>query len=208
MAISPEDITAAPEGTVKPTPAAEPSEKPDAKEGDTTGGLPDELLEKAPALGLLMEGAPPATYAAKDAEYPELKVVEKHIKELGKAGFGVYGTKDGNNVVLFNGLLITPEEIAAADEAGTLDQVATPYDQLRAEFGGADSQSGGGAPASADVPGLPAGVAVSGASGGQPAGAQKATANARAKAIQPGAPSSGPSPGAGRILNNIVKPVI
>lgn len=205
MAVNPEDLTATPEGTVKPKPAAEP--KADTK--DTGGGeLPDELLEKVPALGLLVEGAPPATYAPVDAEYPELKVVEKHLKDLGKAGFGVYGTQDGANVVFFNGLLVTPEQVAQADANGQLDSIAAPYESLRAEFEGGAGESGGPAQASPAVPGLPAGVSVPGASGGQPASAQKATANARSKAIQPGAPTSGPAPGAGRILNNIVKPVI
>lgn len=202
MPISPEDIQPAPEGTVKPASA---SKKPAESKKEDGGGLPDELLKEVPALNLLLQGAPPATYAPKDAEYPELKTVEKSVKELGAAGFGVYATQDGANVVLFNGLLVTPDEIKAADENGTLDQIAAPYDALQGEFNGGDGEAGG-APASADVPGLPAGVAVPGPSGGQPASPKVQAA--RAKNTQPGSPTSGPLPGQGRILNSIVKPVV
>jgi hypothetical protein len=201
MPINPEDITAAPEGAVKP------AKEPAADKG-SDGGLPDELLEAVPALGLLMEGAPPATYAASDAEYPELKVVEKHVKDLGKAGFGIYQTKDKANVVLFNGLLVTPDEIKAADEAGQLDSVATPYDQLRNEFKAAAGDSGGPAPASGAESEVSAAPAAPAAPAGDSSTTPSQITTARVANLDVGAPTSGPVPGQGRILNSILKPVV
>jgi hypothetical protein len=56
----------------------------------------------------------------------------------------------------------------------------------------------------------PAPAAMSSPSGpqGLPAGAQRSLAGARIKALQPGAPTSGPEPGAGRLLNQILRPVV
>ena len=49
---------------------------------------------------------------------------------------------------------------------------------------------------------------ASGGAQGAPSGVQRALAKARISALQPGAPTSGPSPGAGRLLNSILKPVV
>lgn len=198
MPVNAEDITAAPAAeTPAPAPAAEEPKPKDTEDG---GELPDEVLEAAPALQLLLNGSPPATFAPKDAEFPELETVAKHLKDLGKAGFGVYGTKDGANVVVFNGLYITPAEVKAADEAGQLDSIAVPYEELRDALGteSAQGEPQGAQPAATPPP----------TSGGSPASTPKSVSTARAKNISVGSPTSGPAPGQGRILNNILKPVV
>lgn len=202
--VSPEDIVAAPAAeTPAPAPETAPA-APEEPKADTKAGdeLPDELLKEAPALQLLLQGSPPATFASKDAEYPELKVVAKHIKELGKAGFGLYQTTDKANVVLFNGLYVTPEDVAAADKAGTLDKIAVPYDELRGALGAQDgaASASGAESAPTTAPAAPA---------SQPAAStENKLTTARVKNLSVGAPTSGPVPGQGRIINNILKPVV
>jgi len=201
--VSPEDLVPAAAGeTPSPEPAAAPAPEAAPKESPASDELPDELLKEAPALQLLLQGAPPATIAPKDAEYPELKVVAKHLKDLGKAGFGVYPTADGANIVFFNGLYVTPEDVAAADKAGTLDQIAVPYDELRGALGAQDGTASASGAASAPVTPPQAAGAPPNAS------TENKLASARIKNTSVGAPTSGPVPGQGRILNNILKPVV
>lgn len=190
--INADDIAPAPEAE---TPAPAPVEE--AAPAEEGAGLPDALLEAAPALQLLMQGSPPATFAAVNAEFPEIETVSKHVKDLGEAGFGIYPTADGVNLVVFNGLYITPEEVKAADEAGQLDQIAVPYEELRSAFGAEPVK---GAVASAPPP-------PSGSPPPNPTTGKKLT-TARVKNLSVGAPTSGPVPGQGRIMNSILKPVV
>jgi len=205
--ISPDEIQAAPAASA---PAASSAAAPAAKSENGAHELPDALLKEVPALQLLMQGSPPATIAPKDSKFPELATVGKHLKDLGKAGFGIYQTKDKANVVVFNGLLVTPDEVKAADEAGTLDQIAAPYDQLRGEFAAGAEEAGGTAGTPEAGGGVSAGVTTAAASGGQPAApaAQRALTSERVSNMQPGSPTSGPAPGQGRILNSLLKPVV
>lgn len=207
MPVNPEDIQAA---APAPEPAAPADTAEKSKSDSGAHELPDALLKEVPALQLLMQGSPPATIAPKDSKFPELKAVGEHLKDLGKAGFGVYQTKDKQNVVFFNGLLVTPDQVKAADEAGTLDQIATPYDQLRAEFNGGAPEAGGAAPTSDATGGVSGGVMSAAAAGGPPAApaAQRALTAERVNNLQPGSPTSGPAPGQGRILNSLLKPVV
>lgn len=156
-----------------------------------------------------MQGSPPATVAPKDAEFPELKTVSKHLKDLGAAGFGIYQTKDKSQVVFFNGLFITPDDVKAADKAGTLDKIAVPYADLRTALEGGGAEAGGAAPGpeAAGAPNVAA--AAPAAPGAQPDASVDARLNAaRITNLNPGAPTSGPAPGSGRLLNNILKPAI
>ena len=210
--ISPAAAPAAPAAEPAAAPAAAPAAPAAEPAKGEAGDLPEALLKEVPALQLLMQGSPPATIAPKDAEYPELKVVAKHVKDLGAAGFGVYQTADKKNVVFFNGLLVTPDDLKAADEAGKLDQIAVPYADLRTALEGGAGEASGTAPA-AEAAGAPnmapaAAVAPAGA-GAQPSPAVDARLNAaRITNLNVGSPTSGPAPGSGRILNNILKPAI
>lgn len=211
--VTADEISAAPAEAPAPAPAAEPAAAPPADAtAKEAGDLPEALLKEVPALQLLMQGSPPATIAPKDAEYPELKVVAKHVKDLGAAGFGVYQTADKKNVVFFNGLLVTPDDLKAADEAGKLDQVAVPYADLRTALEGGAGEAGGAAaqPEAAGAANMaPAAPVAPAAPGAQasPAAAERLNA-ARITNLNVGSPTSGPAPGSGRILNNILKPAI
>jgi hypothetical protein len=205
--VEPKDPTAAPAAPeVTPT---EPAPAASAK------GLSDELLQ-IPAMQALFAGAPPALSAPIEEfqSRPEAKLLIDHKAELEKAGMGLYRSLDGKVGVIFNQLKIHGADIQAADKAGNLEQVAPPFDAVNDSIGksGADNpvlnaQTPGGPalaspPASATNPPAQPPVAA------PAAGAQKAIAAARAKNATPGAPTSGPAPGAGRLLASILKPVL
>lgn len=200
----------APDGAAAPAPApASAPAEPEAKiEPGSEDQLPDEVL-KVPAMAALLQGSPPALYAPVDADFPELKELGKYGKELLNAGIGALQTPDGANVVVFNALYVKPEEIEQAVANGTLDQIAVPYEQIRSEFEGAASEPSKAAKASAGEAPASGAPAVPGPSGNPPApAAQKRMTTARVKNLAPGAPTSGPAPGQGRLLNNILKPTV
>lgn len=145
----------------------------------------------------LLHGAPPAVYAEVTSKAPEVAVVVKHQKALEDSGFGFYRSKDDTLTVLYNSVYVSPEQLKEADEAGKLTEVAVPLDQATSQFEGA---------ASGVAPSAGPGVAASGSP--PSAGAQKKVTTARLKNLQPGSPTSGPLPGAGRILNNILKKTV
>ena len=185
-----------------PTPAAE-GEAP---------SLPDELIN-IPAIQALTAGSPAATSAPlkEFAGREEGKLIAKNKDALLKAGFGLYKSLSGDVGVLFNQFYISAPEIQAADKAGTLDKIAPPFDVVNGEVQKAGDKHPAlshkgppGAFKSAPVPEPPQSGAMP-----PPAGpaAQKMAAE-RGKNLALGAPSTGPKPGAGRLLNSILKPVV
>jgi hypothetical protein len=160
-----------------------------------TPALPPELL-KLPSVQVLLAGSPPAlsaeikSYQAK----PEAKLIAKNKDTLLDAGFNFYRSLDGVYGVMFNQMHITPDEIKAADQAGQLLTVAPLVDQIEQ---GLNQTQVAEAPAPTSVP--PA----------TPPSAQRDVMAARVKNMQPGPPATtGAKPGAGRILNSILKPVL
>lgn len=192
--------TAAP--TVEPTTGA-----PKAKE---SGGLPSELLQ-LPAFQALFAGQPPALSAsiADFSKRPETKLVADNKDGLMRAGIGFYRSVGGDLGVVFNQMFVSGEELKAADAAGQLLEIAPPFDTVSQSV----AQSGANNPVlNAQTPSGPRGAPVptppqSGGKSPSAASQRKVTA-ARVMNIQPGAPTSGPSPGSGRLLNSILKPVI
>jgi hypothetical protein len=179
------------------------SDAPKAPEG----GFSDDLL-KIPAMQALFAGQPAAlSTSLKDfAKRPEAKVIQSHKDELQKAGIGLYRSLAGDLGVLFNQLHIAGQDIVAADKAGRLLEVAPPFDQVNsavASSGEANPVMNAAVPQgpkTAGIPPIPASPA--------PASVQNKTATARIKSLSPGSPTSGAAPGAGRILNSIMKPVV
>ncbi len=204
-----EDIVQPKEG-VTAAPEVVPNENaPKAK----AGAFPDELLQ-IPAMQALFAGAPPALSAslADFAKRPETKLITGNKEALMKAGIGLYRSLAGDTGVLFNQLHINGEDLIQADKEGRLLEVAPPFDSINE----ATSKSGDQNPViSASVPGgpktatpaLPASPSPS-AGGNQPAAVETQTNAARIKNLSPGGPTTGMSPGAGRVLNTILKPVI
>jgi len=190
------------EAEVTPKPGAE-SPKPKA------GAISDEL-NQIPAMQALFAGQPPAvsTPIKEFSQRPEAKIIEDNKDAIQRAGIGFYRSMAGDLGVLFNQLHIAGQDLIEADKQGRLLEVAPAFDEVNQ----AVSMSGENNPVlSAQVPGgaktanVPA-PAPSPAPA--PASVQNKLTTARLKNISPGAPTSGPQPGAGRILNNIMKPAI
>lgn len=184
-----------------PTPATP------ATESKGGGGFSDELLQ-IPAMQALFAGSPPAlSTSLKDfSNRPEAKLMGDHKDELMKAGIGFYRSLGGDLGVLFNQLHIAGQDLQEADKAGKLLEVAPPFDQVTQQVTG----SGEAHPSlTAQVPGGPKTAAPQAIPPSPaPASVQNKQTTARLKNVQPGSPTSGPAPGAGRILNNILKPVV
>lgn len=197
MAITSENATGSPTGETMTDP---PKAAPADPAPDNAAELPEEVL-KLPVINSLLNGSPPAVFAAADAKIPEAKIIDKFSKELVNAGFAAYGTSDGVNTVFFNQLFVSSEEIKAADANGTLiGQLAVPYEELAAGYEGAklkkDEEPTEAASAPAQMP-TP-----------QSSAADKKMATARLQNVAVGSPTSGPAPGQGRILNSALKPVV
>jgi len=210
MPVMPSDVQpvadAAPVAPIDPQAAPEPEELP------AEAALPEEVL-KIPAMGALLQGSPPATYGPLKSKMPEIQTLSKHAQDLKNAGFAAFESESmPGNFVLFNGLIVKPDEVMQADKAGQLDSVAVPFESLVKSFDGAkkgaEETPAEGAPPSEVAPG--GAIAPSAASSvpALPASAQRRTMSARVANLVPGSPTSGPAPGRGRVLNAISKPVV
>ncbi len=197
-----------------PAPEVTPTEPAAPAAESTASGLSDELLQ-VPAVQALFAGSPPALSAPIEEfkSRPEAKLLIDHKEELQKAGMGLYRSLDGKLGVIFNQLHIHGSDIQAADKAGQLQQVAPSFDAVN------DSVAKSGANNPVMNAQVPAGAAMASAPMMEnppttpqlppPASsAQKAAMTARMKNMAIGAPTSGPKPGAGRLLNTILKPVL
>lgn len=193
----------------------EPRAGVEAKPSEGGVDLPDDLV-RIPAMQAVMAGSPGAFSAvlSQFEKRPEAKIIAANSDDLMKAGFGLYRSLDGQTGAVFNQLFVSPDEIKAADAAGQLATIAPPFDQLNMEVG----QAGANNPVLAEgarPEGFAAGMAAPAAgpielaSPNPPsASAQKSFATKRANNMQLGGPTSGASPGAGRLLNTILKPVV
>lgn len=193
-----------------PTPTAPPQdEAPDAD-------LPEELI-KIPAVQAVVAGSPPAvSMRIKGSENrDEVKLLSENKDALMSTGMGFYRSMSGEIGVMFNGMRIHPEDLKAADKAGKLLQVAPDFDTVNHEV----SKSGtahpilnaapptGFAPPTAAAPPQSASGALP-LSPPPPASVARKLAAARVLNTAPGAPTTGPSPGAGRLLNSVLKGVV
>lgn len=158
--------------------------------------IPDEILQ-IPAFAGLLHGSPPAVFAPREPRMPEFQAIEANAETLVEAGFGFYRPLDDSGTVIFNSQFISPEEIKLADEKGQLSTVATPASEL---VGAYNAEFGGEAAPAAPAPAAPVPM-----SGPAPAPVPGPVTTQRLKNLSPGAPTSGPAPGQGRILNGILK---
>jgi hypothetical protein len=159
----------------------------------------------------LVAGSPPAVSAnveaAQQTEFGQL--VTQHGPQMQQAGFGFYRSQDGNLGVVFNQLHIPGEEIQKADQAGNLTQVAPPLEVVEQAILG--DPSANPVLSSQGVPNAPAVATPSGATppaGAPPTATPSRVTTQRKQNLTAGSPTSGPRPGAGRILNEILKPVV
>lgn len=198
---APDDLVAAKPGV------AAPDEVPDVK-------LPPELL-KIPAMMALMTGKPGAASVnfKTDKSLPVAKTLFQHKDDLLRAGFGLYRALDGDTGVLFNQLYVHPEQVKQADSQGKILEIAPPLRDLNSKVETAGHEDhpilshDGIVPTgmkTAPVPDVPqANVAVPPA----PAAAIRKALTAKIAGLSPGAPTQGPQPGAGRLLNSLANPV-
>lgn len=214
-------------------PAADPSAVQPQQPPEGGESQPQETSENAPklapallhipAMQALMVGKPAAAsvHFTHDKALPVAKEIFDHKEDLLKAGFALYRSLSGDVGVIFNQLYLHPEELKAADQAGQLMQIAPPLGQLNHATGAAGrnhpifSHAGvPGGPKPAPMPQVPqSGMAqpapiAAGPGPTMPADVQRQLLQAKLANIPLGAPTSGPSPGAGRILNTLQKPVV
>ena len=195
-------VDAAPEAAPDAAPTAEGS----------ASSLPDEILQ-IPAMSALLQGSPAAlSMPLEGAEKrPEVAAIIKNKDAIFAAGFNTYRSLSGDVGVLFNQMFMSPEEIMAADKAGQLQQVAPPFDAVNEAVASAplDAHPSQMPPRhTAQAAQAPVPTPPSFSSQSMPAAGQEKILKARLKNMQPGPPSSGASPGAGRLLNSITKPVL
>lgn len=156
--------------------------------------LPPDVLD-IPAVFAVAKGQPAAISAPDESSDPAVKTITKNAQALVASGFGIYESRDGKTWVLYNSQLIHPGDLIDADVQGKLSEIAPPFNSLS----GSPQGSEGAAPA--------AGPAQTPES--QPAASvQTDLAVKRQANLTPGSPTSGPKPGAGRILNSILKNAI
>lgn len=193
------------EPTVQPAAGAPaPAEQPT---------FPPEVLQ-IPAFQALFAGQPPAVSGSMKEmdKSPEADVLRKHKALLMEAGIGLYRSQQGDIGVIFNQFYISPQELQAADKAGTLVEIAPSIQEVNqsvATSGEANpvlTHSGEvpGSFASAPAPVMPTAATAPGPS----ASTTSKLTTARKKQVLPGSPTSGPRPGGGRVLNSILKQVV
>lgn len=192
MAIDPNQIVAA-----APTaPAAEeiiPTAEAPAPAEDTTGDIPDEVLQ-IPMMRGLLEGKPAAVYDVTGSKIPVMEAIPRNAKSLVNAGIGFYKSKDKALNVMFNTQFIPLSDIEKADKEGKLTEVAEPLGAVLSAYDSVLNE--GAAPAAA-----PSAMPVS----NTPAPVQRKLTTARLQNISLGTPTSGPAPGGGRVFNNVLK---
>lgn len=181
--------------------------------------LPPALV-KMPVMQALMAGAPPAVSSPiKDfSKKDEAEHFAKNKSLLEQAGFGFYRSLSGQIGVIFNGLHIHPADLQAADKAGKLQQIAPSFDAVNHAISKSGMHNpvlkrtsvpnGLAQPTPQAPPQLGAPVPPPAPMRPPSSGVQKKFATARLSALNPGSPTSGPEPGAGRLLNNILRPVV
>jgi hypothetical protein len=199
------------------TPPVEPQQpvEPPSPEEQT---LPPELL-KIPAFQAVLVGTPPAiSMSIKGSEdRDEVALVTENKDALLAAGMGFYRSMSGELGVMFNALKVHPDDLKAADKAGQLTQLAPNFDTVNQEVAKSGKnhpllQAG---PPSAALPSARSSLIAPQAQSGSlplvppaPASVARKLAAQRVLNLSPGAPTSGAAPGAGRILNQVLKTAV
>lgn len=195
-----------------PVESSNPNAAPAAGEGGAA--LPKELLQ-VPALQGLMAGSPPAISVnmADFEKRPEAKLILENKDWLMEAGIATYRSLGGDTGVLFNQLYVSGQEIQEADKAGKLQQIAPPFDAVNQQVASSGEnhpalKHDGNVPKEAKKYQAPTPPQMASSASPMAPGAQKALAKARSTNLQPGGPTEGAVPVGGRLLNQVLKPVI
>lgn len=196
MALDPNEIVAAApvapavEEIVPVTPVVE-----EVADADDSTELPDEVL-KIPLIGGLLEGKPAAIYDLANSKIPPIEAITRNAKLLTETGINFYKSKDGALSVMFNSQFISQKELEKADKDGKLTEIAEPLASVMAAYDSVLSESAapaGSAPSASPAPQSP----------NTPI--NKRLTTARLQNLEPGSPTSGPAPGGGRIINEVLR---
>lgn len=200
--IEPKTATSAPVEPVTPSPTQDKNKD----------GIPDAILE-IPALQAVIAGSPPAVSASIEtfSKRPEGQAIVKAKDQLFKAGLNLYRSLSGDTGVLFNQFYIAPEDLQAADKAGRLAEVAPSFDQINDQVAKSGqnhpaltAKGPGGAFATPKVQTPPQSTAMPTAA----TSAQRKMADQRVENLSPAPLNKQANPGAGKLLNAILKPVV
>lgn len=160
--------------------------------------IPDNVL-KIPAMAALLKGSLTAISALRggaSAKDPDLQAVMQAAPALADAGFSFYRGKTRD--VISNSLKVDPQVIEKADQADLLDDVAAPWEQLKAiDLSGAKQPK--------PVVAAPVVAAPVVAPVVESTGANTAATLAGAQNLQPKPPADQVRPGAGTVANLLVK---
>lgn len=212
---NPIDISGAvtPITPVSEQPVVSPTDETAVSAETPTSTLPDEVL-KIPTVQAVFAGAPAAvSFDVKSVEgTDEAALIAKNKNALLESGINFYRSLKGDLGVMFNAARISGEDLKAADRAGKLAEIAPPADKVSQQI----MSSGENHPAlTAEAPsGAPAGPASNVPTPVPMSAPAPSAALARQRLaaqlgnLKPGAPTSGARPGAGRLLNSILKPVL
>lgn len=132
-----------------------------------------------------------------------------------KAGIAFYKSLSGQLGMIFNALKIHPDTLKQADKAGTLTEVAPPFEAVNQAL--ASNPEGhpilGMDPNAELAPPQPPGMTPPQSGSGAlvppaPQGTIEKLQRERIKSTMPEGPTTGMRPGAGRVLNQLMKPTI
>jgi len=162
--------------------------------------LPADVLDN-PVIFALAKGTPGAVSAPKKSKDPVVKSVIDNAESLVASGFGIYESIDKKTDVLFNTQAVDVGDLQEADQQGRLLELAPSFDSVK----GPSAPAGAGAPAAGGAPAASALPPVSAPESQPSPSVQNKLMAARTKNLQPSGPTGGPAPGAGQILNSILK---
>lgn len=200
----------------QPTSPASPSKQ--LAPTDVFPNLPAEV-KSVPVVEWLSVGEPPAIRVEPGQYFPELEPLAKNLPETLKAGLDLYKAQNGDSV-FFNPLFMSEQELQLADQEGKLEQLVPSYSELSGSTPqevspekfdellrtSEDVQSRlHSLTTPEDMEKEPAPAASAAV---RPATTPEPVTTQRVKALQPGAPTSGPAPGAGRLLNAIIRKAV
>jgi len=156
-----------------------------------------ERMAQSPVIQGLLTGDTPPVYGTPDMLSPDAQQDIPGLQSaLSQQGLGFVQAPTSQVFVLFNPSVWSQEEILAADEAGTLDQIAAP-------LSGAGAQQPGAAP-TAPAP-APIAAGLAGAVGAPSAGSQTDLTATRTNNVITQPPTRSASPASGQIFNGLIK---
>lgn len=210
-----ESVDTAPPAAPPVEPQASPTQQQQQQPAEEMPIAPE--LLKLPAIQAVMVGNPAAiSMPVKGSENrEEVGLIAKNKDALMAAGMGFYRSISGNLGVMFNGLKIHPDDLIAADKANQLTKLAPDFDKVNHEVGKSGKNHPilqAGAPMAAAASPRSSAIAPQAASGSlplvppAPASVARKLAAQRVMNLSPGAPTSGPAPGAGRLMNQVLRP--